>query len=117
MREKKKEEKADLTSTMLSVPLKTTTKIDLIQPLEKFITKSFSKEQLVQHEEALKHLQQQRENVRSSADNSEHTRDVFCRYYALLEAVEKRFPINEENVRAGGRRSKESLTLGGGNID
>lgn len=84
---------------MLSIPLKTTNKVDLLQPLQQFIVRSFSKEQLKQHEEALNHLHQLREDVRTVTDKSEHTRDVFCRYYGLLETVEKRFPINEENIK------------------
>jgi hypothetical protein len=95
-------------SVMLSIPLKTTNKVDFVQPLQQFIIKSFSKEQLKQHEEALNHLQQSREDVRTMTDKSEHTRDAFLRYYGLLETVEKRFPINEENVRL---RSSSSCVL------
>lgn len=95
----KKHPRKDESKAMLSIPLKTTNKVDFLQPLQQFIVRSFSKEQLQQHEEALNHLHQLREDVRTVTDKSEHTRDVFCRYYGLLETVEKRFPINEENVR------------------
>ncbi len=83
---------------MLSVPLKTTNKLDLVQPLKEFIAKSFSHDVAQQHENALIHLHQSREDMRTIIDKSDNTREAYLRYFALLEPVEKRFPISEEQV-------------------
>jgi len=84
---------------MLAIPLKTTTRIDLVEPLKTFIAKSFSADLVEHHQQAISHVHQAREDVRTIVDKNEHTREQYLRYYGLLQCLEKRFPINEDNIR------------------
>jgi len=81
------------------VPAKATNKVDLVEPLRKFIEKTFSPDVVEQHLPALMQLNQQREDLRTTQNKNEYTRDLYLRYLGLLESLDKRFPINDDNIR------------------
>jgi len=64
---------------MLAVPLKATNKVDLVDPLRKFIEKTFARDIVEQHLPALTHLNQQREDLRTTQNKNEYTRDIYIR--------------------------------------
>ena len=64
---------------MLAVPLKSTNKVDLVEPLRKFIESTFSRDIVEQHLPTLANLNQQREDLRTTQNRNEYTRDVYLR--------------------------------------
>lgn len=85
-------------SPMLSCPLKQTNEIDWIQPLKDHIRGHYNEdpEQYSQECETLNRL---RQDMRGVGKDSAISRDLLYRYYAQLELVDLRFPVNDREVR------------------
>lgn len=81
---------------MLAVESKKTDKVDLTKPLTAYVAEHFP-EQVESFAEPLKQLSNLRETLRTSTDKTEITRDQLLRYYGMLCALERRFPIGEES--------------------
>ncbi|KAJ5053165.1 Vacuolar protein-sorting protein [Penicillium chrysogenum] len=85
-------------SPMLSCPLKQTNEIDWVQPLKDHIRGHYNEdpEQYSQECETLNRL---RQDMRGVGKDSAISRDLLYRYYAQLELVDLRFPVNDREVR------------------
>ncbi|EGG16375.1 ALG-2 interacting protein X [Cavenderia fasciculata] len=84
---------------MLSVDRKRTEKVDVIKPLTKYIKEQFSKEEAADHEQQINTLSSLREDVRNLQDKTETSKEMIWKYYSILQSLEMRFPISENNVR------------------
>eukprot|EP01088_Endostelium_zonatum_P017951 TRINITY_DN5569_c3_g2_i1.p1 TRINITY_DN5569_c3_g2~~TRINITY_DN5569_c3_g2_i1.p1 ORF type:complete len:397 (+),score=100.88 TRINITY_DN5569_c3_g2_i1:163-1353(+) len=84
-------------SPMLSLPSKETEKLDLVKPLKTFLSSKFSPDVVFQHEDALEQLQRLREEIRNIKDKNEYNLDSLLKYYAILNSLDKRFPISEDS--------------------
>ena len=108
-------------SPTLSVPLKTTTEIDWITPLKKYIRAtsaplpSHDPNHLVnrdtyrcfdcrygdpeRYNEECATLNRLRQDMRGAGRDSASGRDLLYRYYGQLELLDLRFPIDENHIK------------------
>ncbi|GAM20512.1 hypothetical protein SAMD00019534_036870, partial [Acytostelium subglobosum LB1] len=84
---------------MLAVDRKKSDKVDLAKPLVKYIQDHFGRQESDDHEQPLNNLQQLREDVRNIQDKTDTSKELLWKYYSLLQSLELRFPISENNVR------------------
>lgn len=83
---------------MISVPLKTTNEIDWIEPLKSYIRDCYGDDPERYAEECAT-LNRLRQDVRGAGKDSTAGRDLLYRYYAQLELLDLRFPVDEKHIR------------------
>ncbi|XP_064643654.1 programmed cell death 6-interacting protein-like isoform X3 [Lineus longissimus] len=87
-------------ATLLAIPLKTTNEVDLIKPLQKFITNTFEQLKAEDVSQALNDFNRQRNHVISKmVDRHESALEVLFKYYDQLCAIESKLPIAENQIR------------------
>ncbi|XP_068188862.1 programmed cell death 6-interacting protein isoform X2 [Antennarius striatus] len=87
-------------ATFISVPLKKTSEVDLVKPLSKFITTTYStSEEQGEYLRAVEELNKLRKSaVGRPLDKHESSLDILLRYYDQLCAVEPKFPFSENQL-------------------
>ncbi|KAM7217543.1 vacuolar protein-sorting protein bro-1 [Rhypophila decipiens] len=83
---------------MISVPLKATNEIDWIAPLKHYIQNTYGDDPERYAEECAT-LNRLRQDMRGAGKDSSSGRDLLYRYYAQLELLDLRFPVDEQHIK------------------
>lgn len=68
---------------MLSIERKKTDKVDLIKPIQKYISTQYSDKASNDHNDALNNLNQLREDIRNAIDKSDVVKDLLLKYVPI----------------------------------
>uniref|UniRef100_A0A3B4X9J4 Programmed cell death 6 interacting protein n=1 Tax=Seriola lalandi dorsalis TaxID=1841481 RepID=A0A3B4X9J4_SERLL len=87
-------------ATFISVPLKKSSEADLVKPLSKFVTATYSAgEEQGEYIRAVEELNKLRKNALGRPlDKHESSLEILLRYYDQLCAVEPKFPFSENQL-------------------
>ncbi|KAF3707491.1 Programmed cell death 6-interacting protein [Channa argus] len=87
-------------ATFISVPLKKASEVDLVKPLSKFVTATYSTgEEQGEYTRAVEELNKLRKNALGRPlDKHESSLEILLRYYDQLCAVEPKFPFSENQL-------------------
>jgi len=83
---------------MISVPLKATNEVDWITPLKTYIRDTYGDDPERYAEECAT-LNRLRQDMRGAGKDSTTGRDMLYRYYAQLELLDLRFPVDEQHIK------------------
>lgn len=86
---------------MLSTPFKSTAKVDIATPLNRYLQARYNKEEAARHAPAVERFQSLRNKLAEIVTPNEGARETLLEYFGAVHHASQKFPVSETSVKIG----------------